>query len=420
MQFPAWLEIDLDRLMKNVDALRRQAGAGVGLLFVVKADGYGHGAAEVGRAALESGATMLGVATLHEGIELRESGIDGPILVLSPSLPDEFDEILAWDLIPTLSTLDQAVRLSERARLRGRRARVHVEVDTGMGRTGFDADEAFDAIGRIAADPHLDIEGVFTHFSDSDGPDPAFTRSQMTRFEGLLARIEASGLRFRYRHAANSAATLGYPETRLNLIRPGIAVLGVYPSATAARDAVIEPVLSFHSRLVQIRSVPPGRHVSYGGTFVTTRPSRIGVAAVGYGHGLSRLLSNRGQAMVDGRRVPIVGRVTMDLTMIDLTDHPAALVGGEVTLFGRPSECEAVDPPIRIEEVAAWSETIPWEVMCQLDKRVVRRYRRTGRVDKVMTLVGERLEATEGAAAGVIYSGRQRSVHAASTGYWRK
>lgn len=420
MQFPAWLEIDLDRLMRNVAALRRQAGPGVDLLFVVKADGYGHGAAEVGRAALESGAALLGVATLHEGIELREAGIDQPVLVLSPSLPDEFDEVLAWDLIPTLSTLGQSVRLSERARLRGRRVPVHVEIDTGMGRTGFDLDEAFDAIGRIAADPHLEIEGVFTHFSDSDGPDPAFTTSQTARFHELLDRLEGAGLHPRFRHAANSAATLSYPETRLNLIRPGIAVLGVYPSATASRDAQLEPVLSFHGRLVQVRSVPPGRHVSYGGTFVTSRRSRIGVVAVGYGHGLSRLLSNRGQVMVGGRRVPIVGRVTMDLTMIDLTDHPGAVPGDEVTLFGRPSECAAVDPPIQIEEVAGWAETIPWEVMCQLDKRVVRRYRREGRADKVMTLVGERLEAVEGTAAGVIYAGRQRSVHASSSGYWRK
>jgi alanine racemase len=419
MSFPTWVEIDLDRLERNLAALRACAGPDVAVLHVVKADGYGHGAVEVGRVTLQAGCALLGVATLHEGIELRQAGVSAPVLILSPSLPEESDEILAWRLTPTLSTLEQAGRMAEAARRAGLRAPVHVEVDTGMGRTGFDSAAALSALRAIVAEPALELEGVFTHFPDSDGEDLAFTRRQVALFDELLARLDAEGIPVRWRHAANSGAVLGLPSSHFNMIRPGIALLGVYPSPHVSRTVKLEPVLSFHARLVQVREVPAGHHISYGGTFVTTRPSRIGVVTAGYGHGLPRLLSNRGQVSVRGRRAPIVGRVTMDLTMVDLTDLPEALVGDEVRLFGGDVE-GAVDPPIRVEEVAEWAETIPWEIFCQLDKRVVRKYVRGGRAVKVLTLVGERLESLEADGRGVLYSAGQRSVRASSSGGWRK
>lgn len=420
MNFPTWVEIDLDRLDHNLREIRREIGPDVAILFVVKADAYGHGAVEVGRAALDAGAAMLGVATLHEGIELRQAGVNEPILILSPSLPGELDEILAYRLRPTLSTPGQAADLSAWASDGRDRVPVHLEVDTGMGRTGFDYETAEQELTRVAQLPGIEAEGIFTHFPVSDSPDLSFTREQVAKFNPLLDRLAAAGITFRYRHAANSAGLLALPDSRLNMARPGIAVLGIYPSAHVPRVIDLKPVLSFHCRLVQLRSVPPGRHISYGATYVTGRDSRIGVIAAGYGHGLSRLLSNRGQVMIRGRRAPIVGRVTMDLTMVDLTDAPEAAVGDDVILFGEPAEAAAGgDRPIRIEEVAAWAETIPWEVMCQIDKRVVRKYVRGGRVVKVMTLVGERLEAGDGSTAGVIYSGAQRSVRASSSGYWR-
>jgi alanine racemase len=418
MDFPTWVEIDLDRLDSNLRSLATLAGDDVGILVVVKADGYGLGAVEVGRASLAAGATALGVATLHEGIELRQAGIEAPVVVLSPNLEAEFPEVLAWRLTPTLSTLDQAVQLATAARLAGRRAPAHVEVDTGMGRTGFDLDDALDAIVRIAAMEEIELEGVYTHFPDSDGPERDFTETQVDRFRDLLAALDRVGIAPRWRHAANTAGVLGYPDARFNMIRPGLGILGIVPSPHVPATCRLEPVVSLHARLVQVRSVPPGRHISYGTTFVTSRPSRIGVTTIGYGHGLPRRLSNLGAMAVAGRRVPIVGRVTMDLTMVDLTDHPAARVGDDVIVFGEADRSIPAAESVTLEEVAQWAGTITWEILCQIDKRVVRKYLRGGRVDRVMTLVGERLEAGEG--AGVVYSGRQRSVRATISGGWRK
>jgi alanine racemase len=418
MDFPTWVEIDLDRLDRNLRSLSALAGPDVAVLVVVKADGYGLGAVEVGRSALAAGATALGVATLHEGIELRQSGIEAPIVILSPNLQGEFPEVLAWRLTPTLSTLDQANHLADAARTAGRRAPAHVEVDTGMGRTGFDLDDAVASIRRIAAIDAIDLEGVYTHFPDSDGPDRAFTETQIQRFAELLATLASHGIQPRWRHAANTAGVIAYPEARFNMVRPGLGVLGLLPSPFVPPACRLEPVVSLHARLVQVREVPPGRHISYGTTFVTSRRSRIGVTTIGYGHGLPRRLSNLGSMAVAGRRVPIVGRVTMDLTMVDLTDHPAATVGDDVVVFGDAAPADPGVESVSLEEVAAWAGTITWEILCQIDKRVVRKYLRSGRVDRVMTLVGERLEAGEG--DGVVYSGRQRSVRATTSGGWRK
>jgi alanine racemase len=428
MHFPTWVEVDLDRLEDNWRSIRGRIGPDVAVLHVIKADGYGHGAVELGRVAFEQGAAMVGIATLHEGIELRQAGLDGPILILSPSLAGEMDEIVAWGLRPALSTRDQAEAFSALMTRTQGRLPVHLEIDTGMGRTGFDYETAEEEVVRLAALPGLELEGLFTHFPDSDGPDPTFTLGQVVKFRSLLQRLEARGLSFRFRHAANSAGVLSFEDSLFNMVRPGIAILGIYPSSFVTHSMTLKPILSFHCRLVQIRDVPAGRHISYGSTYVTEKPSPIGVIAAGYGHGLPRSLSNRGQVMIRGRRVPIVGRVTMDLTMVDLTGCPEAAVGDDVLLFGEPAETEAasgaaavheVHEPIRIEEVAEWAGTIPWEIMCQIDKRVVRKYVRGGRTVKIMTLVGERMELDDGARSGVIYAGSRRSIRASSSGYWR-
>ncbi|MDZ4804443.1 MAG: alanine racemase, partial [Candidatus Eisenbacteria bacterium] len=367
MDFPTWVEIDLDRLDRNLRSLVLLAGQDVSILFVVKADGYGLGAVEVGRSAIASGASFLGVATLHEGIELRQAGIETPIVILSPNFEGEFPEVLAWRLRPTLSTLEQAAHLACAARGGGEAWPAHVEVDTGMGRTGFDFAEAHESIRRIAGMPEILIDGIFTHFPDSDGPDRSFTSTQVDRFGQLLASLEQEGIRPRWRHAANTAGLLAFPESRFNMVRPGLGVLGLVPSAHVPMACPIEPVVSLHARLAQIRSVPAGQNISYGTTFVTRRPSRIGVTTIGYGHGLPRRLSNRGEMVVSGHRVPIVGRVTMDLTMVDLTDHPGAMVGEEVVVFGAPAAAGSAVESITLEEVAAWAETITWEILCQID-----------------------------------------------------
>jgi alanine racemase len=389
MPVSTWVEIDLDRFAANLAAVRGIDGGRREILLVAKADAYGHGAVEIADAAAREGVSVLGVATLHEGIQLRQAGNRLPIVVLSPLLASEIDEAIVHDLSPTVADLDFARALSAAA-VAGP-VRVHVEIDTGMGRTGVREEEAEEFLTALVALPRLRLASIYTHFPDADSEDLTFAEDQMREFLALVDRLATRGVRPARIHAANSAGVLNVPEARLDWLRVGLIAYGVMPPN--ARTALpLAPVMAFKSRLVQVRSLPAGTPVSYGRTFVTSRPTRLGVIPVGYGHGLSWLMSNRGQMLVSGRRVPIVGRVTMDLTMVDLTDAPAA-VGDEVVIFGHQG-----DATLSIDEVAAWSETLAYEVMCTIGKRVTRIYVREGRPVKLMTLVGERAEWANQAA----------------------
>jgi len=386
MPVSTWVEVDLDRFASNLRAIKTLGGPERGILLVVKADAYGHGAVEMVRAAEAEGVACLGVATLHEGIQVRQAGCRQPIIVLSPLLPSEIGEAIAHQLDPTVCDLEFARALSVEAERAHRPVRCHVEVDTGMGRIGVLEAEAEAFLEQLAALPGLRLASLYTHFPDADAADLEFSRAQMRRFLALVARLEARGLRPARLHAANSAGFLNLDESRLDWVRVGLIAYG-HPPPRARTSIDLKPVMALKSRLVQVRSLPAGAPVSYGRTFVTKRPTRTGVVAVGYGHGYSWLLSNRGQMLVDGRRVPILGRVTMDLTMVDLTDVPAARVGDEVVLFGDQGEAT-----LPLEEVAQGSETIPYEIMCTIGKRVTRIYVRGGRPVKLTSLVGEREE----------------------------
>lgn len=387
MPLATWTEIDLDQLDANLEALADRIGPQREILLVVKADAYGHGALEVARSASARGVRHFGVATLHEGIQLREGGIRANVWVLSPLLVSEIPEALAHGLEPTLPSLEFARTLSRESLRAGTATRVHVEIDTGMGRTGIDPGEALAFLGEVATLDGLRLGSVYTHFPDADKPEPDFTREQWKRFSGILEELARAGIRPPLVHAANSAAVLRFPETLGNLVRPGLAAYGLYPPN--ANGLGLAPVMTFKSRLVQVRRMPAGRSISYGRTYVTQRESVIGVVPVGYGHGYSWLCSNRGAMLVGGRRAPIVGRVTMDLTMIDLTELASGAgsvdVGEEVVLFGAQGEKH-----LSVEEVAAWSETLSYEVLCTIGKRVSRIYLRGRRPWKVLTLVGER------------------------------
>jgi alanine racemase len=378
-----WVEVDLDQLDRNLDALHARMTPERELLLVVKADAYGHGALEVARSAAARGVRHFGVATLHEGIQLREGGLDANVWVLSPLLPSEIAEAVAHRLEPTLPSLDFARALSAESRRLGRATRVHVEIDTGMGRTGIDPDDAIPFLREVEKLEGLRLGSVYTHFPDADAPDPAFTEAQWALFSAIVRSLADAGIRPPIVHAGNSAGLLRFPEARGDLARPGLAAYGLYPPN--ANGLELGAVLTFKSRLVQVRRIPAGRSISYGRTFVTGRPSVIGVVPVGYGHGYSWLCSNRGAMLVHGQRASIVGRVTMDLTMIDLTDHADARVNDEVVLFGAQG-----DARIAVEELAAWSETLSYEVLCTIGKRVSRIYLRGGRPWKIVTLVGER------------------------------
>jgi alanine racemase len=390
MPVSTWVEIDLDRFSANLAAVRAIDGESRDVLLVVKADAYGHGAVEIAEAAERDGVGHLGVATLHEGIQLRQAGSRLPIVVLSPLLTSEIDEAIAHDLSATVGEIEFARALSRSASRADHPVRCHVEIDTGMGRTGVREEHAEALLEELVRLPGLRLASVYTHFPDADSEDLEFSHDQARRFLALLDRLAERGIRPPRVHAANSAGSLNIPESRLDWLRVGLLAYGHEPPH-ARSHARVQPVMSFKSRLVQTRALPAGTPISYGRTFVTSRPTRIGVVPVGYGHGYSWLLSNRGSMLVSGRRVPILGRVTMDLTMIDVTNVPAE-VGDEVVLFG-----DHLDAP-SIEEVARWSETLPYEVMCTIGKRVTRIYVRSGRPVKLTTLVGERAEWADQAA----------------------
>lgn len=399
---PAWVEVDLDALATNIAEVRRRVGGDVKILLIVKADAYGHGSVEVAREAVRDGVYMLGVATVDEGKELRAAGIDAAILVLSPALPDEVPEILAHDLRVTIPDLDFARSLSTRARHAGKVVPVHLEIDTGMGRSGLHADVAVEAIVGVAALPGILVEGVYTHFPVSD-TDVEYTRGQLQRFLDLVGRLRQADVHPQLVHASNTAAILQVPAGHLDMVRPGGMLYGCLPEPALPTPAGLRRVMSFHARLVQVRRLPAGSSISYGRDFVTRRETSVGVVPVGYGHGVSRAYSGRGTVLFRGRRVPILGRVTMDMTMVDLGDFEQPRVGEEVVLFGRQG-----DEEITVDEIARHTGVSGYEVLCGISKRVVRVYVRHGGVRSMRGLTGVRvLEPTpasplgEGSADGV-------------------
>jgi alanine racemase len=330
---------------------------------------------------------MLGVATLQEGIELRQASIDVPVLILSPPMEDETEGIAEYDLSCTVPSLAIARALAKASRERGKVSTVHVEVDTGMGRSGVGFDEAPGFISALTKLPELELEGIFTHFPASDD-DRGFTERQVGLFLGLLARLEGRGIRIPLRHAANSGGILGVPSSfdgLLNMVRPGLAAYGLRAGGPLAKGAGLNPVMSFKSRIAQVRPLPAGHTVSYGRTFSAERAMLVGVVPVGYGHGFSWRLSNCGEVLVRGRRAPVVGRVTMDMTMIALDEVRDAMVGDEVVLFGRQGNEE-----IAVDEVARRVGTINYEIICGIGRRVARVYVSGGETVGVRTLTERR------------------------------
>ena len=383
-RFPAWVEIDLDALKWNIDRIRSLIAPGCRILLVVKADAYGHGAVRISRFAEECGVHMFGVATLDEGKELREAGITLPILILSPVLEQELNEVLDNDLAVAVSTCEFAEAASLAARRKGKSCPAHIEVDTGMGRAGLPLQHAVQRIKQIASLEGLRLEGLFTHFPASD-MDFDFTRDQISAFTDIVESLQRSNITFRYVHCANSAAVLNFPSSHFNMIRPGLVVYG-HTSSISLRDKLdVVPVMSFKTKLILVRDMPTGASISYGRTYVAEEPFTMGIIPVGYGHGLSHRLSNTGKVLFRGVRVPITGRVTMDMTMIDLSGFPDARVGEEVVLFGRQGDAE-----ISVDEIAQWDGTLNYEVFCRISKRVVRMYLLSGKVDSLKTLLGVR------------------------------
>ena len=381
-RFPSWVEVDLDALEWNIGRVRDVLPGGVRLLLVVKADAYGHGAVRISQHAADCGVDMLGVATLDEGRELRRAGIDLPILILSPVLRGELDEVLETGLAVSASSLEFARAASAEAVRRGTICRVHVEIDTGMGRAGLSPGDAVESIAAMSALDGIELEGIFTHFPASD-VDSDFTGEQITSFISVLDELSDRGITFEYVHTANSAAIVNFPASHFNMVRPGLLVYGHSPSLELRGKLDVRPVMSFKSRLLLVREAAGGSSVSYGRTFIAPSDMTIGVIAAGYGHGLSHRVSNKGEVLFRGRRAPIIGRVTMDMTMIDISLFDSPESGEEVVIFGGQGEED-----ISVDDIAGWEGSLNYEVLCRISKRVVRIYLKSGKVESLKSLLG--------------------------------
>lgn len=369
-----WAEVDFDKLAHNYHALRGLAPAGTKYLGLVKADAYGHGAVPVAKKLEELGADYLGVACLDEAIEVREAGVKTPILILGCTSSIYAAELVKYNITQACYDLEYAKELSAGAQKAGGTITVHIQCDTGMTRLGFMCHEetmeksASEIIEAVKL-PGLKAEGIFTHFSDSDGSEE-YTMLQFGRFQDIIQRVRDLGYEFEIRHCANSAATLLYPATYLDMIRPGIVQFGHFPDAKmdhALCDLV--PVLDLKSRVATVRDVPANTPVSYGRTNTLTRPSRLAVIPVGYGDGFCRGFSNKLTVLINGKKLPIVGRICMDMCMVDVTDAPDVKEGDVAILYGSDG---TNDQPV--EAGAEIMNTISYELLCVLTKRIPRIY----------------------------------------------
>jgi alanine racemase len=366
---PTVCTIDLDALRWNFRQAREKVGAQVKILSVVKADAYGHGAHRVAETLVEAGTNALGVATLEEGIALRERGIAAPVLILAGAYPDSFDELVRHGLTPTVFDAENLDRLEEKARRRDKPLDFHLKVDTGMGRIGFLANDIAAWLPRLKKSTPLRLAGLFSHFSQSESVEGEYTLRQLELFKRTVERIRGAGHDPGLIHLANSAAIITLPAAYFSMVRPGLMLYGAYPSAAMAEAIALRPALAWKSRLVQLKKVPKGTAVSYGQTFVTRRESLIATLPVGYADGYRRLGSNRAEVLVRGRRAPVAGRICMDLTTIDVTDIPGVAPGDEVVLLG-----EQNGERISADEVARWADTIPYEIFTSIGARVPRVY----------------------------------------------
>lgn len=368
MQRPTFAEVDLSAIRDNVAAIRRRVGPGVKIMPAVKANGYGHGAVAVSRACLDAGADMLCVACIEEGSELRRAGFDVPILMLGCTVPEAADEVVHLGMTATICDMELARALSIAASSRRMRVKVHVKVDTGMGRIGIRPEDAVGFARALSDLPGIEVEGLFTHFPSSDEADKSFTCGQITRFKAIVNDVRNAGVEAPIAHASNSGGILAFTEADFDAVRPGIMVYGYYPSNDVERSIAVREALTLKTHIVFLKDASIGNTFSYGRTYTAERPSIIATLPIGYADGYSRMLSNKGEAVVRGARVPVIGRICMDQILIDVTDVDGAAVGDEVILYGGGYE------NLSVTRIADKIGTISYEVLCNISQRVPRIY----------------------------------------------
>ncbi len=378
----AWAEIDLDAIAHNVREIKKFTGKKVEMMGVVKADAYGHGVREVVRTLLDNGVTQLAVSMLDEAIQIRNMGIDVPILILGYTDPVRAEELVLNDVTQTVFSLDLAQALSSAAVRLGKKVKVHVKVDTGMTRIGFmPGREAVKYITEINRLPGLVLEGMFTHFASADEHEKDYTKMQYDRFLGLCTELSKEGIEIPVKHVCNSAGTMQYPEMHLDMVRPGVILYGLYPSKDVDREKIrLKPAMTLKANVIMVKDVEPDTCISYGRIFRTSRKSKIATIPIGYADGYTRLLSNKGRMLVNGEFAPVVGRICMDQCMIDVTELKNEVhVGDEVVVFGNQNGSS-----ISVDEIAADIGTINYELVCIIGKRIPRVYLKDGKICSIL------------------------------------
>lgn len=363
---PVWVEVNLQTLRENYFRLLEYTGSE--MMPIVKADAYGHGLIPVVKTLMACGAKRYGVALLDEALAIKAVFPELTVMILGATEPEQSDILVREEIIPSVIQFSQAQALSETAVKQNRTAKIHLKIDTGMNRIGF-REEDFADILKIAALPNLFIEGIFTHFATSDQADLTFARNQLNRFQTFYDKLKKAGLTIPIRHAANSAAILQFPESHYELVRPGISLYGLAPSAQIGGTAGLKPVMSWKAKVSQVKRIKSGESVSYGRTFLAAYPTSVATIPVGYADGLRRALSNQGEMLIHGKRSTIIGRICMDQTMLEVTGIQGVQIGDVVTILGKDGQDQ-----ITAAEMAGWFGTISYEVICGISQRVPRIY----------------------------------------------
>jgi len=375
---PAWAEIDLDAFEENFRKIKALVRPGTMITGVIKADAYGHGAVEIGKALLELGVDRFAVATLSEALQLRKVFKEVPILILGYTPTYAADDVIENNIIQTMYNVDEAGIFSERAEESGKKLKVHIKIDSGMSRLGFQANEdSVDKIMKISKLPNIEIEGMFTHFAVADEVDKSYTYSQYGKYKFMVDSLKARGLEIPVKHVSNSAAIMDLPEMNMDMVRAGIILYGLYPSDEVIKERIaLKQVMSLKAEISHVKELEAGRGVSYGLKYVTPGKRKIATIPIGYADGYTRMLSGKAEVLVNGEKVPVVGRICMDQCLIDVTGTDVK-IGDEVILFGSDGT-----NTITIDEVASKLGTINYEITCMISKRIPREYTRGGKTVK--------------------------------------
>ena len=371
---PVWAEINLGNLAHNIREIKKIVKKDTLITAVIKANAYGHGSVEAAKVFLENGADRLAVATLSEAIELREAGIDVPILILGYTPESQYSQVIEYNITQTIYNFESASVFSQAASLQNKTGTIHIKIDSGMGRIGFlPNDESVDEIIKISKLPNINIEGIFTHFATADEKDKSYTRLQFERFSTVVKKLEEKGLSIPIKHVSNSAAIIDFPEYNLDMVRPGIILYGYYPSNDVNKDRIqLKPAMTLRAKISNVKTVSKGTGISYGQIFVTERESKIATIPIGYADGFTRMLTSKAEAFIKGKRVPVVGRICMDQCMLDVTEVEDVKIGDEVVLLGY----EAGQPDA--DEIGEKLNTISYEVLCMVGRRIPRVYTKNG------------------------------------------